>query len=204
MKSPSRSFLAAILTCAALYASSLFAAGEPPDQLVKNSVNEVLTAMQQHKTKQQLRQLAEDKIAPNFDFQQMTKLAVGRNWAQASPDQQKALESAFRALLLNTYTNALAQAKADDKGVDVQPLPQNAGNDVTVKTSVRASSGQQPISINYRMENSSGSWKVYDVAVENLSLVSTYRQSFDEAIQRSGVDGLIKQLQAKNQSLASN
>ena len=196
------SSLALALTLAHV-APSFAAAGPSPDEQVKSTVNEVLGVMREHKDKRSLRQVAEQKVAPNFDFQEMTKLAVGRAWAQATPEQQKALESNFRTLLINTYANALSQASADDKALEVQPVPANAGNDVTVKTRVRAASGQQPIAIDYRMSNSSGAWKVYDVAVENLSLVTTYRSSFAEEIQRGGIDGLIKTLQTKNQSLAA-
>jgi phospholipid transport system substrate-binding protein len=186
-----------------LFAAQAFAAGSGPDEQVKSTVNDVLGVLRQHKDKRALRQVAEEKVAPNFDFEQMTRLAVGRSWSQATPDQQKALETNFKTLLINTYTNALSQASTDDKALEVQPVPPNAGNDVTVRTRVRSSSGTQPIAIDYRMSNSSGSWKVYDVAVENLSLVTTYRSSFAEEIQRGGIDGLIKSLQAKNQSLAS-
>jgi len=199
--SPLSLFLSLLL---AFSAQSFAAAGPSPDEQVKATVNEVLGVLREHKDKRALRQVAEQKVAPQFDFQEMTKLAVGRSWSQASPEQQKALEANFRSLLINTYTNALSQASPGDKALEVQPVPPNAGNDVTVKTRVRTASGQQPIAIDYRMSNSSGAWKVYDVAVENLSLVTTYRSSFAEEIQRNGIDGLIKSLQTKNQSLASS
>jgi phospholipid transport system substrate-binding protein len=173
-----------------------------PDALVKSTVDEVLDVIKITKDRRALNEVVEKKVLPHFDFQAMTRLAVGRYWREASPAQQKSLENAFRSLLVNTYATALSQSAAPDQSVDVRPAPvKPADDDVTVKTLVKES-GRKPIAIDYRMAKASSGWKVYDVVVENLSLVTNYRGTFNSEIGRSGIDGLIKSLEAKNKSNA--
>lgn len=175
-----------------------------PDVLVKTTVDEVLSVIKQTKDKRALHELAEKKVLPNFDFQAMTRLAVGRPWRDANPAQQKALENAFRSLLVSTYTTALTQSSSSNQTVEIKPLRTNPDDsDVTVKTLVKEP-GRQPIMIDYRMAKAASGWKVYDVVVENLSLVTNYRGSFNSEIGRSGIDGLIKSLEAKNKQLAES
>jgi phospholipid transport system substrate-binding protein len=162
----------------------------------------VLSVIRTTKDKKTLRELAEKKVVPNFDFRAMTQLAVGRHWREASPAQQKALEDAFRTLLVNTYTASLNVAATGKESVEVKPSEPKPGEiDVIVRTLVRTPN-RQPIPVDYRMTKGPDGWKVYDVIVENLSLVTNYRSSFASEIQRSGIDGLIKALQAKNSELA--
>ena len=178
------------------------AAEVAPDALVKTTVDEVLSVIKQNKDKRTLHDLAEKKVLPHFDFQAMARLAMGKSWREANPDQQNKLENAFRGLLVNTYTTALSQNTTSDAAVEVKPVQVKPDqDDVTVKTVARQS-GRQPVTIDYRMIRTSGGWKVYDVIVENLSLVTNYRSSFAAEIGRSGIDGLIKTIEAKNQKLA--
>ena len=173
-----------------------------PDALVKSTVDEVLGVIKTTKDKRALNEVVERKVLPNFDFQAMTRLAVGRHWREASPAQQKSLENAFRSLLVTTYTTALSQSAAPHQSVDVRAAPVKPTDDeVTVKTQVKES-GRKPIAIDYRMAKGASGWMVYDVVVENLSLVTNYRGSFNSEITRSGIDGLIKSLEAKNKSNA--
>src|SRR5688500_14570617 len=186
-----------------MYASfGVGAAESGPDQLVKSVTDEVLEAIRTTKDKAALRKLAEQKVLPHFDFRAMTQLAVGQHWRQASPEQQKRLEEAFRTLLVNTYTASLSVASTGKESVDVKPLElKSSDNDLIVRTVVRRPNGP-PIPIDYRMTRTPGGWKVYDVIVENLSLVTNYRSSFASEIGRSGIDGLVKALQTKNSELA--
>ena len=192
------------LLCAAFLAVA-FGAGAAemsPDAMVKDTADEVLTIIRTNKDKRVLRELAEKKVLPNFDFRAMTQLAVGRFWREASPTQQKALEDSFRTLLVNTYTASLNAAATGKESVEVRPLELKAGDkDVLVRTLVRTPN-RQPIPVDYRMSRGNEGWKVYDVIVENLSLVTNYRSSFASEIQRSGIDGLIKALEGKNRELA--
>jgi phospholipid transport system substrate-binding protein len=190
-----------VLACLMPYAQ---AAEMPPDALVKSTVDEVLALVRQNKDRQALRRLAEQKVMPHFDFKRMTQLAVGAAWRQASASQQQELENAFRTLLVNTYTTALSNSGGGAQGVDVKPLQLKTGeDDVLVRTTVKDSSGQ-PVAIDYRMERTADGWKVYDVVVENLSLVTNYRATFAAEVGRSGIEGLIKALAGKNRARASS
>lgn len=173
-----------------------------PDALVKSTVEEVLSVIKTTKDRRALNEVVEKKVLPNFDFQAMTRMAVGRHWREASPAQQKSMENAFRSLLVTTYVTALSQSTAPDQSVEVRAAAvKPADDEVTVKTFVKES-GRKPIAIDYRMAKASSGWKVYDVVVENLSLVTNYRGTFNSEIGRSGIDGLIKSLEAKNKSNA--
>jgi phospholipid transport system substrate-binding protein len=178
------------------------AADVTPDAVVTSTVNEVLMVIKQNKDKHALRELAEQKVVPHFDFKRMTQLAVGPAWRQANPAQQQALENSFRALLVNTYASALSLSSSGNQTVEVKPAQLQAGqDDVMVKTVVK-DSGKEPVMIDYHMAKGADGWKVFDVVVENLSLVTNYRGTFASEISRSGIDGLIKVLEEKNRTLA--
>lgn len=190
--------LATLLGAMVLMAAGGAYAQSAPDALVKTTVDEVLGVIKSTKDKRALNEVVEKKVLPNFDFQAMTRMAVGRYWREATPSQQKSLENAFRSLLVTTYTTALTQSTSADQSVEVRPAAvKPADDDVTVKTLVKES-GRKPIAIDYRMAKAANGWMVYDVVVENLSLVTNYRGSFNTEISKSGIDGLIKALEAKN------
>lgn len=173
-----------------------------PEALVRNTVSEVLGAIKQTRDRKALHDLAEQKVLPHFDFVAMTRLAVGAHWRDASEPQRKALENAFRGLLVSTYITALSQTANPNQTVEVRATQVKPGqDDATVRTVVQDPS-RPPISIDYRMALRGGSWKVYDVVVENLSLVTNYRGSFASEIARSGIDGLIKTIESKNRRIA--
>jgi len=183
---------------ALLFACSAPAQDTAPDALVKSAVNEVLGVIKQNKDQNTLLDLAEKKVVAHFDFRQMTQLALGRSWSQATPAQQEALERAFRTLLVRTYTAALSQSSGETR-VEVKPAALKAGDTETIVRTLAFEPGRKPVQIDYRMRNASGGWKVYDVVVENLSLVTNYRSTFQSEITRSGIDGLIRTIEAKNQ-----
>jgi phospholipid transport system substrate-binding protein len=178
------------------------AAEAAPDALVKSVADDVLNVVRTVKDKRQLRELAEQKVLQHFDFRTMTQLAVGKHWREASPAQQKALEDAFRSLLVNTYTTSLNLTASGKETIDVKPVDPKNATDVVVQTIVRSPNRPQPVTVDYRMAKGPDGWKVYDVVVENLSLVTNYRGSFASEIQRSGIDGLVKVLENKNRELA--
>jgi len=179
------------------------AADEAPDAMVKRIADEVVAIV---KTDKDLRagnsakvvQLAEEKVLPHFDFTRMTRLAVGRNWSQATPEQREALTKEFRTLLVRTYSSSLSQYR--DQKIQVKPLQVSPGDeDVVVRTAILQENGPQ-IPIDYRMEKTKEGWKVYDVVIDGASLVTTYRGSFNDQIQRGGIDALVKTLQERNRS----
>ena len=176
-------------------------AQEAPDALVKRVTQEVVTIIKSDPKVQagdqaRIREVIESKLLPNFDFQRMTALAMGRNWRTATPEQQKALVEQFRTLLVRTYSGALTQYR--DQTMDYKPLRADANaTEVTVRTEV-VRQGQAPVPIDYSMAKGASGWKVYDVIVGGVSLVTNYRDEFNEQIKSGGIDGLIKTLQAKN------
>ena len=185
-----------------LAAFAVHGAESAPDALVKGTVDDVMSVLKQNKDKRTLLNLAEQKVLPNFDFAEMTRLAVGRSWRDANDAQKKALENAFRTLLVNTYTAALTESAKSDQTVEVKPLRvQPDQKEAVVKTLVKEP-GRSPIPIDYSMRRTAAGWKVYDVVVENLSLVTNYRNSFSSEVARGGIDGLIKALEEKNRKLA--
>jgi phospholipid transport system substrate-binding protein len=190
------------MVAAVLLASPGARAEIAPDVLAKNTTNEVLNIVRQDKdikngNTRKILALVEEKVLPNFDFQHMTQLAVGRHWPKATPEQQAALVTEFRTMLVRTYSSALSSV-ADYK-IDFKPFnaPANA-DEVTVSTEV-SKPGAPPIPIDYRMERKNGAWKVFDVSVDNVSLVTVYRNSFNSEVRKNGVDGLIAALQRRNQ-----
>jgi phospholipid transport system substrate-binding protein len=173
-----------------------------PDKLVKSVADDVLAGLRQDSelkagSQAKFAELLEQKVAPHFDFERMARLAVGRGWRQASPEQQKTLVEQFRSLLIRSYSTAYTAYK--DIVIDVKPVRmQPNDNDVQVRTEIKVPNGGQPISVDYSMYKAGSDWKIYDVTVEGVSLVTTYRSTFADEIRQSGVDGLIKSLQEKN------
>jgi phospholipid transport system substrate-binding protein len=190
----------AILLMTLFLAAGARAAGESPEVIVKSAIDDVLEASKTTRDRSALRKLAEQKVIPYFDFTDMTRLAVGANWRKATPEQQRALENAFRTLLVNTYTNAIAQSGNTSRSVDVKAGP-SKDDDAMVRTVIREQ-GKQPIAVDYRLSRKAGQWKAYDVVVEGVSLVTNYRTSFQEEVSRGGIDGLIKTLEERNRTLA--
>ncbi len=178
-------------------------AQEAPDALIKRVATEVVTTLKSDKelqagNKQKLYALVEGKVATNFDFMRMTSLAMGRNWSKATPEQQKVLAQEFKTLLIRTYSGALANYQ--NHVMDFKPLKmQPSDTDVMVRTTVTAAGGQ-PIPIDYNLEKKPDGWRAYDVTVGGVSLVTNYREEFNNAIRDGGVDGLIKSLLAKNKA----
>jgi phospholipid transport system substrate-binding protein len=169
-----------------------------PDVLVRTTVEDVLSTLKQNKDRRALQDVVERKVLPHFDFRSMTQLAMGKAWRDATPAQQKALENAFRTLLVRTYTTALAETGGVERRVEVKPLQLKPGEDYTTVRTVVKEPGRQPLSIDYRMTLVDKTWKVTDIVAENASLVINYRGTFNSEITRSGIDGLIKVLEDKN------
>ncbi len=190
----------ALLALAAAFAP-LALAQEGPDALVKRVTQEVVGIIKadpkvQAGDQARIREVIETKLLPQFDFDRMTSLAMGRNWRTATPEQQKELVNEFRTLLVRTYSGALSQYR--DQTFDFKPLRgDQASGDVVVKTEVLRQ-GQAPVQIDYGMERKDTVWKVYDVIVGGVSLVTNYRDEFNAQVQAGGVDGLIKTLKTKN------
>ena len=194
-------FFAILITA---FVPLLAAAQEAPDALVKRVTDELVAMIKSDKDLQSGNQrkvveVAEAKVLPHFDFARMTRLAVGRNWAQATDAQKQALVKEFRTMLVRTYSSSLSAYR--NQKLEVKPLKMNPQDkDVIVRTAVIQQGGPQ-IPIDYAMEKTdAGAWKVYDVVIDGVSLVTTYRGSFNDQIQKGGIDGLVKTLSDRNRS----
>ena len=181
-------------------------AQEMPDAMVRRVAEDMLATIRsdpaiQAGNEARIREVLESKLLPNFDFTRMTALAMGKNWRAATPEQQKRLVDEFRGLLVRTYSGALSQYR--NEKIDYKPLRMNPGDtDVTVRTVVVRATGA-PIQIDYSMEKKADAWKCYDVIVGGVSLVTNYRDEFNEQIKNGGVDGLIKTLADRNKGVAA-
>lgn len=181
------------------------AAGLAPDKLVDQTVKEVIDIIHRDEAlkngdKEKMLDLIETKILPHFNFTRMTQLAMGQHWSKASPEQQSKLVDEFRTLLVRTYSNALASYQ--DETIKVSPIPALGDRtETTVRTMVIQGRGKEPIPIDYSMEKAPEGWKVFDVTVAGVSLVTNYRGTFNSQVRKGGVEGLLKALSDKNKSL---
>lgn len=184
--------------------SSAAVAQEAPDALIQRVTEEVLEIVRKDKdiqngSTQKVVDLAEKKVLPHFNFQHMTALALGKEWRKASPQQQQQLTAEFKTLLVRTYSNALTGYR--NQRIVYKPFKMNSGDtDVLVRTEV-VQPGSKPVQLDYSLEKQDSGWKVYDVVVAGISLVTNYRDQFGQEVRNGGIDGLIASIAAKNKSL---
>ena len=172
-----------------------------PEELVKKVTSDVMNAIKSDKQlaagdKQKALKLAEEKILPLIDFEEATRLAVGRAWREATPEQKQKLVSEFRSMLVRTYSNAIEAYQ----GQEIKVLPSRnkpSDTEATVRNQYIRPGGK-PVPIEYQMRKTDQGWKIYDITVEGISLVLTYRSEFDAVVKQQGIDGLIKRLGEKN------
>ncbi len=189
-----------------LSASAVVAQEDSPDALIKKVTDEVLTIVRQDKDIQngntrKAIELVEARVLPHFNFQRMTALAMGKDWNKASAEQKKRLSEEFKTLLVRTYSNALTSYR--DQTIRYKPTKMPGGDaDVVVKTEI-LQPGSKPVQLDYSLEKLLDGWKVYDVIVAGVSLVTNYRDTFTQEVRANGVDGLIQMLSTKNKQLES-
>jgi phospholipid transport system substrate-binding protein len=176
---------------------------EAPDALVKRTAEDVLVIVKtdqaiQAGDQEKLFALAEEKILPNFSIDKVSRMVLGKNWTKATPDQKTAFQKEFRTLLLRTYATALSKYK--NQTIEYAPLRMAEGSSTaSVKTSILQQGGQ-PIAVNYTLEKQADAWKVYDIVIEGVSLVTNYRGQFSQEVRQNGLDSLIKKLADKNKT----
>lgn len=179
----------------------------PPDGVVRSTSEEVLRLVSEDKdlkngNSAKLTEMIETKIVPHFDIQKMTRLAVGKSWRQATSDQQKQLVREFQTLLVRSYGAAYSTFR--QVKVDVKPLKLSGGeDDVMVKSQILLPGGAPPVAVDYAMNPTPDGWKVYNVVVEGVSLITTYRNDFSAQIDQGGIEGLIRNLQERNSKAAA-
>jgi len=199
--------LALVLAASASWSQTNGSAADlTPEALVRKVTSEVLDAIQKDDAlkagdRKKALALAEEKVLPHIDFREMTRLAVGKAWRSATPQQQDVLTSEFRELLVRTYASAIDTYRG--QSMRVLPTRMSAGaTEVTVRN-LYLKPGRPPVPVDYYMLKTAKGWKVADILVEGVSLVLTYRTEFEEEARRGGVEGLIKRLQTKNRTTQS-
>jgi phospholipid transport system substrate-binding protein len=197
-------FLVGTVFLATLYSGAAFANAElAPDVLVKQTADDVLNIIKNDKeiqagNQQKLYAVAEEKILPNFDFERVCKMVLGKNWKTATPEQQASFQKEFRSLLLRTYSVALGKYK--DQVIEYKPMRSEPdAKNVSVKTQILQSGGQ-PVAVDYSLVKGANGWKVYDIVIENVSLVTNYRSQFSNEIRQNGIDSLNTKLADKNKN----
>jgi phospholipid transport system substrate-binding protein len=192
---------------ALLFAASLATAvqaQDAPDVLIQTVSEEVLDIIRKDKDIQggntnKVIELVDKKVLPHFNFSHMTALAVGKDWKKATPQQQQQLTGEFKTLLVRTYSNALTGYR--NQKIVYKPLKMNAGDvEALVRTEVQQP-GSKAIQLDYSVEKLDSGWKVFDVTVAGISLVTNYRDQFGQEVRNGGIDGLISTISAKNRSL---
>ncbi len=204
--SPSRATLRGCLLVLglALIANGALAAPDPRDaqRLVEESTGEMLEVLRSEAENgevdlERVRARLRELVLPHLDFLSMTKLAIGRSWLEADRDQKRTLVEEFRDLLVRSYTRALEQY--DDQQLEFLPLEPGSREDrVTVRSQVVPTDGGMKTPVEYSLRYHNGEWLVYDIAVDGVSLVSTYRSSFSGIVNQEGIEGLIQYLRDKN------
>ena len=172
-----------------------------PEALVKQTADDVLTIIKNDKeiqsgNQQKLYMVVEEKILPNFDFDRVSRMVLGKNWKAATPEQQASFQKEFRSLLLRTYSSALGKYK--DQVIEYKPMrAEPDAKNVSVKTQILQAGGP-PVAVDYSLVKGDNGWKVYDIVIESASLVTTYRSQFSSEIRQNGIDSLNKKLADKN------
>jgi phospholipid transport system substrate-binding protein len=183
------------------FAASLGAQELGPEDLVKKVTTDVLDSIKSDKQLQagdrrKALALAEQKILPHVDFRRAAQLATGKAWQSATPEQQNKIVNEFRSMLVRIYSNAIDVYRGQTMKVLPVRMPAGA-TDVTVRNQYLRQ-GQTPVPVEYAMSKTPEGWKIYDISVEGVSLVLTYRAEFENITRTSGVDGLLKRLAEKN------
>ena len=193
----------AVLSVMLMAAPSVVMAEISAEELVKQTADDVLNTIKNDKdiqagNQQKIFALAEEKILPNFDFDRVCRMVLGKNWKAASPEQQAVFQKEFRSLLLRTYAVALGKYK--NQVIEFKPLrAEPDAKNVSVKTQILQPGGQ-PIAVDYSLVKVEGGWKVYDIVIESVSLVTNYRSQFSNEIRTNGLDSLNKKLAEKNKA----
>ncbi|MCK5876829.1 MAG: ABC transporter substrate-binding protein [Candidatus Marithrix sp.] len=186
-----------LLSMVMLPMNNVLAAGNIADAetLIKNSTNEVLDALQ--KDSSQIQKLVKKLVKPNFSFRKMSSLALGKYWKKATKDQKKKFTAQFRDLLVGTYSTALVTIakKVDKKGIKYSS--KSTGKSRCMVTS-NIKNGAKSLKVDYAMYFKKGNWKIYNVLVGGVSLITTYKSEFEKTIKSKGIDGLIKNIRNKN------
>lgn len=180
-----------------------------PDVLVENTINQLIDQLQSRRAeleqdKEQLYDMVEEVVVPHFELQMIARLVLGKHWRGASPTQRSVFAEEFKTLLIRTYATALFEYTGKEK-MEVKPLKLKDGDKRTRVNTVVILPGAPPVPVNYSfILTDGGDWKIYDVKIDGISLVTTYRSSYGQLVQSKGLDKLIADLKKKNLATESS
>ncbi len=194
------SFLGTVI----LFCLSIAQATITPEQLVQNTSDAMLSALQKNKatlqaSPEKIYGLVNEIVLPHLDFQTMAQWVMGKQWRQASAEQKQQFTQEFKTLLVRVYAGALLEYSDEKVRLVAQPATPADADETLIKSEITSRKGQ-PIGIHYSMHKIGDSWKVYDIVIEGISIVTNYRASISEEITNKGIDGMINTLAAKNAS----
>lgn len=180
-----------------------FVQAHPAQDLIENSTKELMQILETEKDKlasdpEYLQGVVDEVILPHLDLNAMTALSLGKNWRAADAGQKVELISEFKKLLLNTYMSALTLYSGQE--MKFKPFLPQKRKDRAIVRAVFLQPGSQGVPVNYKLREKDGAWRVYDIDVNNINLVSTYRSAFSQKVAKSGIEGLIEEMKAKNDS----
>lgn len=193
-----KKWIAAVLLFGAFPAWAL----ESPQQMIEQTANRVMDEIKANKAAyekepQRTYDLVDKIVLPHFDFERMAKLALGKYWRNATPDQRSRFVTEFRNMLVRTYASSLSEYT--DRKISYAPDKYSPGmEELTVKSEVEEPGGF-PIPVNYRVYLHDNQWLVYDVTIDGVSLVTNYRATFASEIRKNGMDGLIAKLASRSE-----
>jgi phospholipid transport system substrate-binding protein len=180
---------------------TVLAASESPVDVIRTTTEHVLAELdlvpEIKSNPDRLKVLVEEIIAPNIDFTQLSRLAVGKHWRAATTDQQERFSEEFRQLLIRIYSRSLADFSG--QGISFQALNTKTEGRRAVVRTILEQPGTSSITMDYSLYKTASGWKIYDLKIEGVSLVGSYRSTFAREIRTNGIDGLIRHLAALNQ-----
>ena len=195
--------LAGLILLVQPYFSNLLAAADvvAPDVMLKQTSDEVIAVIKEKR--EQLKEdpdlvydLVNEYILPHLDEVTIAKLALGKNWRAASREQKIEFINEFRNLLIRTYGKSLSEFS--DQEINYFPVKMKEGEQKVVVKSEVLQPGGPSIPVSYRMRIKDDEWKVYDLSIDGVSLVTSYRGTFDQEVRKGGIEGLLKYLKEKN------
>ena len=192
---------------AMLLLGSAMAFAHPAQDIVEQTTNEIMTILAEDKERLQndrefLQKVVDEQIMPVLDFEAMTALSIGKNWRTATEQQKSELIEQFEQLLINTYMSALGLYTGQE--MEFKPFRPEAREDrAVVRASFVQPNSNKAVPVNYKLRLNNGEWKIYDIDVNNINLVNTYRSTFNQRISQSGIDGLIEEMKQKNAAAQS-
>ena len=191
-----------LATGALLLISSAVALAHPAQDVVEKTTNEIMTILANDKERLQndrefLQTVIDEQIMPVLDFEAMTALSIGKNWRTATDTQKAELIEQFEQLLINTYMSALELYSGQE--MEFKPFrPEGREDRAVVRASFSQPNSNKGVPVNYKLRLTNDEWKIYDIDVNNINLVNTYRSTFNQRIAQSGIDGLIEEMKQKN------